>query len=122
MAEESIAQIRHRKYGETATIPADCPWVDPPLWWNKGLRAWGELLTEQWEIAQKQKPTRGQLEGRRMLKMAQARANEIQRIAVEVLKEWEETNHGQDDRQQADARLHATAHRERQARLRTSEG
>jgi hypothetical protein len=85
----------HKKYGETATIPADCPWVDPPLWWDQGLRAWGELLTEQWEIAKRRKPTRGELEGRRMMrKMGRAAGEEMQRLALEVLKEWEETNHG----------------------------
>jgi hypothetical protein len=85
-----------KKYGEVAEIPRDSPWVDPPAWWDKGLTAWGELLTEQWEIAKNKPPTRGELERGRMLrKTGRAAAEQMQRIAIEVLTG---ENHGQDDR------------------------
>lgn len=86
MAEESANEILRKKYGEVAMVPRDCPWVDPPAWWDKGLTAWGELLTEQWEIAKNMPPTRGKLERRRLLRKAgRAMGEEMQRIAIEVL-------------------------------------
>jgi hypothetical protein len=72
---EDAAQ-RWDKYDETATIPRDCPWIDPPAWWDKGLTAWGELLTEQWEIAKAQPKT--------------ARQRQIEQWAASMLRQAEQ--------------------------------
>jgi hypothetical protein len=82
----TIASAFRKKYGETATIPRDCPWIDPPEWWDRGLTAWGELLTEQWDIA-KAKPLTAAHRRSALLMRAAGRgiAEEMQRIAIEVL-------------------------------------
>jgi hypothetical protein len=86
MDEESITQVLHKKYGEVATIPRDCPWIEPPEWWELGLRAWGDLLTAQWEIAKSKPLTQSQkIAYARMARHGQAVANEMQRLAIEVL-------------------------------------
>jgi hypothetical protein len=83
---ESIASIRLKQYGETAEIPRDCPWIDPPDWWDKGLKAWGELLTEQWEIAKAKPKTARQLRMEEMCrKVGQRTAMDMQELAIKIL-------------------------------------
>jgi hypothetical protein len=85
-ATESIASIRLKQYGETATIPCDCPWIDPPDWWDKGLKAWGELLTEQWEIAKAKPKTPRQLLTEELSRKAGQRIGiDIQEMAIKIV-------------------------------------
>lgn len=46
-----VAPTGVHRYGQQATIPRDCPWIDPPEWFldSYGLEAWGDLLTVIWE-------------------------------------------------------------------------
>lgn len=84
----TIASLHRHQYGETATIPRDCPWIDPPAWWDKGLKAWGELLTEQWEIAKAKPKTVAQQRTERMAE-AMLRQAEQDRVdeAIKILME-----------------------------------
>jgi hypothetical protein len=80
----------HRKYGETATIPRDCPWVEPPTWWDQGLKAWGELLTEQWEIVKAKPKSPRQLQMEKFCRRTgEGRGRQITEIAIEILTQKE---------------------------------
>lgn len=80
------AEQRLRQYGETATIPGDCPWIDPPDWWDKGLKAWGELLTEQWEIAKAKPLTPAQKRSREwMEKAGRQLGTDMAELAIKIL-------------------------------------
>jgi len=76
----------NRKYGETATIPKDCPWIFPPAWWDRGLKAWGELLTEQWEIVKNRPKSTAQRRREQMMEATgRQHAQDLTDLAIEVL-------------------------------------